>query len=223
VLVIGGGDGGVLREIAKHDAVEEVVLCELDEAVIRVSRKYLPTMAVGLDHPKVTVHVGDGFEFMTHNAASFDVIITDSNDAVGPAAVLYQRQYYQLLHSALTKNGIMCSLADSIWSNEPLVRRVLRYLHAEYPSVDLITTYTPEYITGQLCFVIASKSPGMNFSTPQRAIVAEGSCEAKGETAACKYYSPDTHRTCFAHPPFLRQIINECLSGTGEATGDDGA
>ncbi|KAJ1983204.1 putrescine aminopropyltransferase, partial [Dimargaris verticillata] len=72
VLVIGGGDGGVLREIVKHDLVEEVVLCEIDEAVIRVCKKYLPVMAVGFKHPKVKVHIGDGFEYMKRNTDTFD-------------------------------------------------------------------------------------------------------------------------------------------------------
>ncbi|KAJ1961793.1 putrescine aminopropyltransferase, partial [Dimargaris xerosporica] len=110
VLVIGGGDGGVLREIVKHDLVEEVVLCEIDEAVIRVCKKYLPAMAVGFKHPKVKVHVGDGFEYMKRNTDTFDVIITDSNDCIGPAAVLYQTSYYKLLHSALTETGMICNL-----------------------------------------------------------------------------------------------------------------
>jgi len=83
VLVIGGGDGGVLREVVKHECVEEVVLCEIDEAVIRVSKQYLPVMAAGFSHPKVRVFVGDGFVFMKENINAFDVIITDSSDPVG--------------------------------------------------------------------------------------------------------------------------------------------
>ena len=78
VLVIGGGDGGVLREIVKHESVEEAILCDIDEAVPRVSAKYLPKMAEGLNHPKSTVIIGDGFAFLNDpkNKASFDVIIT---------------------------------------------------------------------------------------------------------------------------------------------------
>jgi spermidine synthase len=85
VLVIGGGDGGVLREIVKDPRVEEVVLCEIDEAVIRVSKKYLPEMAKGFEDPKVKIHIGDGFAFMAENKNAFDVIVTDSSDPIGSA------------------------------------------------------------------------------------------------------------------------------------------
>ncbi|XP_077605214.1 spermidine synthase [Crocuta crocuta] len=83
VLIIGGGDGGVLREVLKHSSVESVVQCEIDEDVIRVSKKFLPGMAVGYSSSKLTLHVGDGFEFMKQNQDAFDVIITDSSDPMG--------------------------------------------------------------------------------------------------------------------------------------------
>ncbi|KAG8677923.1 putrescine aminopropyltransferase [Ceratobasidium sp. 394] len=80
VLVIGGGDGGVVREVLKHDTVEEVVLCDIDEAVIRVSKTYLPHMSSLLSDKRVTVYVGDGFAYLQRNTAQFDCIITDSSD-----------------------------------------------------------------------------------------------------------------------------------------------
>ncbi|KAK2105919.1 hypothetical protein P7K49_015433 [Saguinus oedipus] len=83
VLIIGGGDGGVLREVVKHPSVESVVQCEIDEDVIQVSKKFLPGMAVGYSSSKLTLHVGDGFEFMKQNQDAFDVIITDSSDPMG--------------------------------------------------------------------------------------------------------------------------------------------
>ena len=107
VLVIGGGDGGVLREIVKHPGVEEAVLCDIDEAVIRLSKKYLPGMSEGFDHPNVTVHVGDGFKFLEDKKDSFDVIITDSSDPEGPAESLFQKPYFELLHGALREGGVI--------------------------------------------------------------------------------------------------------------------
>lgn len=80
VLVIGGGDGGVLREVAKHPGVEEIVECEIDEGVISVSKKYLPTLAKGYDDPRVSVQIMDGAKFLEENQETFDVIITDSSD-----------------------------------------------------------------------------------------------------------------------------------------------
>lgn len=125
VLVIGGGDGGVLREVVKHDCVEEATLCDIDEAVIRLSKQYLPTMAVGFQHPKVKVHIGDGFKFLEDYKNTFEcvslksrlcslsanviasVIITDSSDPEGPAESLFQKPYFELLFGALREGGVI--------------------------------------------------------------------------------------------------------------------
>jgi spermidine synthase len=103
------GDGGVLREVARHPGVEDIVICELDQEVIDVSKKYLPTLAEGYNDPRVTVTVMDGNKFMSENQASFDVIITDSSDPVGPAAVLFETPFYKAMHAALRDGGIVCT------------------------------------------------------------------------------------------------------------------
>lgn len=107
VLVIGGGDGGVLREVVKHDTVEKAILCDIDEAVIRVSKKYLPGMSIGYQHPKTETYVGDGFKFLEDRKNEFDVIITDSSDPEGPAESLFQKPYFQLLFGALKEGGVI--------------------------------------------------------------------------------------------------------------------
>ena len=83
VLIVGGGDGGVAREVAKHPDVESIVQVEIDSHVIEVSKKFLPFMGAGLTNPKLTLHVGDGFRFMAQHRQEFDVIITDSSDPIG--------------------------------------------------------------------------------------------------------------------------------------------
>ena len=107
VLVIGGGDGGVLREVVKHETVEQAILCDIDEAVIRLSKKYLPGMSIGYQHPAVTTHIGDGFKFLEERKGEFDVIITDSSDPEGPAESLFQKPYFELLKSALKDGGVI--------------------------------------------------------------------------------------------------------------------
>ncbi|GFY62155.1 spermidine synthase, partial [Trichonephila inaurata madagascariensis] len=109
VLVIGGGDGGVVREAVKHPSVESVTLCELDEEVIEVSKKYLPFMAKGFDSPKLTLYIGDGAEFVKNHPNEFDVIITDSPDPKGPAVCLFQKPYYESLKQALKPGGLIAS------------------------------------------------------------------------------------------------------------------
>ncbi|KAG7007049.1 spermidine synthase [Physcia stellaris] len=107
VLVIGGGDGGVLREVMKHSTVESAVLCDIDEAVIRLSKKYLPAMSIGLRHPDTSVFIEDGFEFLRNRKNEFDVIITDSSDPNGPAKTLFEKNYFELMNEALREGGIV--------------------------------------------------------------------------------------------------------------------
>ena len=107
VLVIGGGDGGVLREVVKHSTVKEAILCDIDESVIRLSKKYLPGMSIGFQHPNVSVHIGDGFKFLADKKNQFDVIITDSSDPEGPAESLFQKPYFELLYGALKEGGVV--------------------------------------------------------------------------------------------------------------------
>ncbi|KAJ1678005.1 putrescine aminopropyltransferase, partial [Spiromyces aspiralis] len=133
VLVIGGGDGGVLREIIKHDCVEEAVLCDIDEAVIRVSQKYIPSMAIGFQHPKVKVHIGDGFQFLQDQVNSFDVIITDSSDPVGPAESLYQARYYELMKNALREGGIICTQGECQWLHLDIIKEVIDFARELFP------------------------------------------------------------------------------------------
>lgn len=132
VLVIGGGDGGVLREVVKHDTVEEAVLCDIDEAVIRVSKKYLPGMSIGFQHPNVKVHVGDGFKFLADKKNEFDVIITDSSDPEGPAESLFQKPYFELLRDALREGGVITTQGCS-WPFLCLLAPILLSLIFMFP------------------------------------------------------------------------------------------
>jgi spermidine synthase len=131
VLVIGGGDGGVLREVVKHASVKEATLCDIDEAVIRVSKKYLPGMAIGFQHPNAHTHVGDGFEFLKNRQNEFDVIITDSSDPEGPAESLFQKPYFELLKSALRDGGVIttqgCSSLSLFSARIPFTSPPLSY------------------------------------------------------------------------------------------------
>lgn len=97
----------MLREVVKHSTVETAVLCDIDEAVIRLSKKYLPGMSIGFQHPNVSVHIGDGFKFLADKKNEFDVIITDSSDPEGPAESLFQKPYFELLFGALREGGVI--------------------------------------------------------------------------------------------------------------------
>ncbi|KAI9226544.1 MAG: spermidine synthase [Piptocephalis tieghemiana] len=203
VLVIGGGDGGVLREVVKHECVEEVILCEIDEAVPRVSKLYLPSVAAGFDHPKVKVHIGDGFQFMKEHKEAFDCIITDSSDPVGPAASLYQAEYYELMRSALREGGLVCSQGECMWLHLPLIKEVLDFSKRLYPTVAWAYTTIPTYPSGQIGFFICSKDPSANLKSPLR------SWSKEEEARLCKYYNKDIHSASFVLPQFVKSALGD--------------
>ena len=106
VLVIGGGDGGTIREILKHKSVEKAVLCEIDERVVELSKKYLPEISCGLSDPRVEVFIGDGIKYVREHNNEFDVAIVDSPDPIGAAVGLFSIDFYSSLYDCLKADGI---------------------------------------------------------------------------------------------------------------------
>ncbi|KAF4576901.1 spermidine/spermine synthase family protein [Pleurotus pulmonarius] len=197
VLVIGGGDGGVVREVLKHDTVEEVVLCDIDEAVVRVSKQYLPHMSELLSSPKVRVFIGDGFKFLAENEATYDVIVTDSSDPVGPAESLFQKPYFQLLHDALTPGGSISTQGECLWLHLPLITELRATTKSIFPVCEYAYTTIPTYPSGQIGFTMCSKDPSRDLKVPVR--------EVKGT----RYYNAEVHKAAFVLPEFGRAILEE--------------
>ncbi|OCH90753.1 saccharopine dehydrogenase [Obba rivulosa] len=197
VLVIGGGDGGVVREVLKHDTVEQVVLCDIDEAVIRVSKQYLPHMSALLNDPRVVVYVGDGFKFLADNTSTYDAIITDSSDPVGPAASLFQKPYFELLRDALTPGGHISTQAECLWLHLPLIGELRRTTRELFPVAEYAFTTIPTYPSGQIGFIVCSKEAGRDLKTPVRAV------------PNTRYYNADVHKAAFVLPEFGRALISE--------------
>jgi len=201
VLVIGGGDGGVLREVVKHDCVKEAILCDIDEAVIRLSKQYLPGMAEGLTHKKSTVHVGDGFKFLDEYKNAFDVIITDSSDPDGPAETLFQKSYFQLLHDALREGGVISTQAENQWLHLPLITRLKKECGEVFPVAEYAYTTIPTYPSGQIGFMICCKDPNRNVKVPVRSWTPEEEAEK------CRYYNSEIHKASFILPTFAKKAL----------------
>ncbi|KAK2467601.1 hypothetical protein APHAL10511_000456 [Amanita phalloides] len=197
VLVIGGGDGGVVREVLKHDTVEEAVLCDIDEAVIRVSKQYLPHMSALLSSPKVTVHIGDGFKFLGESASKYDVIITDSSDPVGPAESLFQKPYFELLHNALAPGGHISTQAECPWVHLPFIKNLRKLTRELFAVSEYAFTTIPTYPSGQIGFFVCSKEAGRDLRTPVR------------EVKDTRYWSKAVHRAAFILPEFARAYLDE--------------
>ncbi|KZL72271.1 spermidine synthase, partial [Colletotrichum tofieldiae] len=202
VLVIGGGDGGVLREVVKHECVEEAILCDIDEAVIRLSKQYLPNMAVGFDHPKSKTHVGDGFKFLEEYKNTFDVIITDSSDPEGPAESLFQKPYFQLLHDALREGGVITTQgSENQWLHMPLISKLKKDCKEIFPVAEYGYTTIPTYPSGQIGFMVCTKDASRNVKEPLRKWSAEE------EDKLCKYYNSEIHKAAFVLPNFAKKAL----------------
>ncbi|KAK5135855.1 putrescine aminopropyltransferase [Meristemomyces frigidus] len=201
VLVIGGGDGGVLREVVKHEGVEEAVLCDIDEAVIRLSKKYLPGMSVGFQHPNVKVHVGDGFKFLEDKKDTFDVIITDSSDPEGPAEALFQKPYFELLHGALREGGVITTQAENPWLHLKLIVDLKKSCKEVFPVAEYSWTTIPTYPSGQIGFMVCTKDASRDVTQPLRSFSPEE------EDKLCKYYSSKIHAASFVLPKFAEKAL----------------
>ncbi|KAJ7043341.1 saccharopine dehydrogenase, partial [Mycena alexandri] len=197
VLVIGGGDGGVIREVLKHESVEHVVLCDIDEAGVRVSKQFLPHMSSLLASPKVTVHIGDGFKFLAENEATYDVIVTDSSDPVGPATSLFQKPYFQLLHDALAPGGSISTQGECLWLHLPLIKGLLEMTKGLFPMSEYAFTTIPTYPSGQIGFIVATRDVNRDLRTPVR--------DVKGT----KYYNRAVHSAAFVLPEFGRAMLED--------------
>ncbi|KAE9555166.1 hypothetical protein FO519_001661 [Halicephalobus sp. NKZ332] len=160
VLIIGGGDGGILREVLKHDIVEHVTMCEIDEMVIDVSKKFLPGMAEKFNSPKLNLFIGDGFEFLKNHKNQFDVVITDSSDPVGPAESLFGKSYYQLLNEAMREGGILSSQGECPWIDMPLVQGMVEFCNEIFSGqVRYAIGSVPTYTSGTMGYLICSQVP----------------------------------------------------------------
>ncbi|KAG8177759.1 hypothetical protein JTE90_018988 [Oedothorax gibbosus] len=195
VLVIGGGDGGVVREVVKHPSVESVVMCEIDEMVTQASKKYLPFMSTGFDSPKLKLHIGDGIEFMKNTHGEFDVIFTDSSDPIGPAVCLFKKPYYETMKKALKPGGILCSQGESMWYDRKLISEMIQMCRTLFPVVDYAYASIPQFPGGTLGFLLCSTSQNTNFREP----LTKFSSQIM-KSYNLRYYNQEVHRAAFVLP-----------------------
>lgn len=196
VLVIGGGDGGVVREVLKHRAVEEVHLVEIDGRVLAAAREHLPTIASGLGDPRVRVTVGDGIEYVQGVRDAYDVIIVDSTDPVGPAVGLFREEFYRDVAAALAADGLFAAQTESPFFDAPLLKEVHLALRAIFPVTRLALFTVPTYPGGLWSLSLGSKAHDPLTAPLDR---------ARG--LATRYYSPEIHRAAFVLPPFVQEIL----------------
>jgi spermidine synthase len=162
VLIVGAGDGGVLREVCRHKGVKKIVMCEIDEDVVKVSKTFLNrSTATAFEDPRAKLVFADAAKYLDKEVAteSVDVVIVDSSDPnEGPADSLFTDSFYKNLARVLKPGGIVCTQGECMWLHVELIRDVLQKAKAYFPTVDYAYTCTPTYPCGQIGFLLCSKS-----------------------------------------------------------------
>lgn len=206
VLVVGGGDGGCVREVLKHKGVEKVDLVEIDKTVIELALKYLPGMAGCLSKTgpeaddRVNVHICDGFKYLAENKGQYDVIISDTSDPEGPAVQLFEKPYFKLLHESLTENGVVAMQAsENCWLKLDVLHNLQKACQDVFATAKYASTCVPTYTSGQLGLMICSKSSDVDVTQPSRT----------DESIENRYYTPQIHHASFILPSFARRYISE--------------
>ncbi|OEH93241.1 polyamine aminopropyltransferase [Bacillus solimangrovi] len=195
VLVVGGGDGGVIREVLKHPSVEKAVLVEIDGKVIEYSKKYLPEIAGELENSRVEVKVDDGFMHIAKSENEYDVIMVDSTEPVGPAANLFTKGFYAGISKALKDDGIFVAQTDNPWFKADLISQVFSDVKEIFPLTRLYTANIPTYPSGLWTFTIGSKK-----HDPLEV------SEERFHDIETKYYTKELHRAAFALPKFVQDL-----------------
>src|SRR6478735_8747212 len=157
VLVVGGGDGGTIREVLKHPNVQKVVQVEIDGKVVEYSKKYLPHISSKYDNPRTELIIGDGFMHILESTDEYDVILVDSTEPVGPAANLFTKGFYSGISNALKEDGIFVAQTDNPWFKGDLIRKAIHDTKEIFPVSKLYTCNIPTYPSGMWTFTLGSK------------------------------------------------------------------
>ncbi len=206
VLIIGAGDGGVLRRVLQHRTVEAAVMVEIDGAVIRLSRQHLPDIAGDAwSDPRATVIVGDGIRHVAEAAAgAYDVIIVDSTDPVGVGEALFTETFYRDCARVLGPGGLMVNQCGVPFMQADELRDTSRRRAAIFPHVTAYVVAVPTYVGGLMALGLAAKTPGAGH-VPAATIRARA--EAAGVLGKTQFWTPEVHAAAFQLPPYISRHL----------------
>lgn len=194
VLIVGGGDGGVLREVLRHKSVEKATLIDIDEEVINASKRFLPTISAALEDPRADVKPMDAMVYIKAAKEEFDVAIVDSTDPVEFAAGLFESPFYRDIHNALKKDGMVVAQTESPFTDRNVVRDAFREMRSVFPVVRMYWGAMPTYPSGMWTYTVGSKN-------------ADPSAPLRPAPEGTRYYTSDIHRASFVLPPFVIDLL----------------
>lgn len=205
VLVIGGGDGGTVREILRHEGVEKVTMVEIDAEVINSCKEFLPNIAAAFDNPKLELLVDDGIAFAKNAAANtYDLIIVDGSDPVGPAEGLFSVSFYQNCYNALKEGGILVAQGESPKFNEKAFSELNFTLRGIFgkENAPVSLFFVPTYPTGMWSFQY-----GLKGATHPKSVTNMAEIDAFVDAKGLRYYNADVHVGSFATPNFVKALL----------------
>jgi len=203
VLVIGAGDGGVIRELAKYDDIERIDLVEIDEEVVKVCKEFLPYTAVGFDDPRVNFYFQDGLRFVRKYENEYDIIIVDSTDPFGPGEGLFTKEFYGNCFKALKEDGIMVNQQGSPFYDEDAraMKRAHKRIVESFPRSRVYQAHIPTYPSGHWLFGFSSKKYHHVKDMDAKRWKARG--------IKTRYYNTNLHRGAFYLPNYVEEMLKE--------------
>ena len=203
VLIVGGGDGGILREVLKHPSVEQATLCEIDRTVVDMSLKYFPEVSAGaFDDARAKIVIADGLKLVAETNDRFDAILVDSTDPQGPGAVLFTKNFYADCRRCLTKGGVLVTQNGVPFMQPAELKRSVDYFRELFKDGSCYLASVPTYAGGQMAF---------GWATDDRKLRAVKLADVRNRFAAANFatkcYTPAVHKAAFALPAFIERIV----------------
>ncbi len=203
VLIIGGGDGGMLEEALKHPSIEKVTMVEIDRSVVDLCTTYLPSISNGaFDDPRADLVIADGRDFVANCEDRYDLVIIDSTDPIGPGAVLFTETFYRDCRCCLTEGGILVTQNGVPFVQADELTSSVSFFRALFKDATCYLATIPTYVGGPMAFGWATDNGELRMTA-----LAELRARFDAEPVETRYYTPEVHQGAFALPPYVSELI----------------
>ncbi len=203
VLIIGGGDGGMLEEALKHPSVEKVTMVEIDRSVVDLCTTHLPSISNGaFEDPRTDLVIADGRDFVANCEERYDLVIIDSTDPIGPGAVLFTETFYRDCRNCLTEGGILVTQNGVPFMQGEELTSSVSFFRGLFKDATCYLATIPTYVGGPMAFGWATDNTDL-----RQTALAELKARFEAEPVETRYYTPEVHQGAFALPPYVSELI----------------
>ena len=203
VLIIGGGDGGMLEEALKHTSIEKVTMVEIDRSVVDLCITHLPSISNGaFDDPRTDLVIADGRDFVANCDERYDLVIIDSTDPIGPGAVLFTETFYRDCRGCLTEGGILVTQNGVPFMQGDELTSSVSFFRGLFKDATCYLATIPTYVGGPMAFGWATDNAAL-----RNTALAELKARYEADPVATRYYTPEVHQGAFALPPYVADLI----------------